>query len=456
MTCKRLKSVLMLALFLAQVISWQPAAADGGAGAAPLVVRLDTSLATPELTRSLQAALDRAAGQGKRLVLANRDAVLPVSGTVYLDSGADVDFNNCTVKRDPGYGVFDLMLNRGNSDISIQNLKLDGNKDADGRSSKRKEDRFTGLGLIQVQGARLKNVEVSNTVNAEIQSEGTKAGIYLERCSDLLAQGVNGHHNDRSAILVCNSSVVIDGSLTHDNAGSGITSYNADNSEYRNIVTHDNGYSQLSVNGQNSRISGVHAYNGAKGFSSVNIGHNSRANDSSNTIASDLRVGGGLGWGISVNGSSDVALSNVSVSGNKDFNIYVMDNVHRLRLDNVTCFGSKSTGIYYKSGSGHSIERTSIHDNGIYGIEISKKAEVAIGPEVRIYDNVSSVGKNVADLVVSGTARVTGRLFDNARARSQRSNIWIAGGRLYMSRSLAAPLGGTVNIMKTSGGELAE
>lgn len=458
MTLTKIVSLIMSAFLIALVFCDQPALAKPAADPGQLFVTLDTTLPTSQLTNALQVALDNAALQRKKLVLANREQVIPISRTIYLASNANVDFNNCTVKRDPSYGIFDLMRNRGNNNISLSNLKLDGSKNLDGRSSLRKDDRFSGLELIQVIKVRLKNIEVSYTVNAEIQSEGTKAGIYLNECSDVLAQGLDGHHNDKSAILISNSQVVIDGSLTHHNAGSGITSYNADNSEYHNIVTHDNGYSQLSVNGRNSIISGVYAYNGNKGYANLNIGHNSVDNDSSNTVARNVRITGGHGWGITVNGSTDVTLSEVSVSGNNGFNIYVMDNTHRLKLDKVSCFSSRATGIYYKSGSGHTIERSSIYNNGIYGIEIGKKSEVSLGPEVYIYDNINTVSKNLADLVVTGTARVSGMLLDSSRAKSSKSNIWIAGGKLYINRSLtqADHLGTSLNIIKTSGGELME
>jgi hypothetical protein len=460
MIIKNIKSLVLSTVFLALLVPWQSIASSQAAGPGEVLLELNTSLSAPELTASLQAALDGCAKQNGKLRITNREGVFLISKTLYLSSGVHVDFNNCTLKRDAKYGVFDMMLNKGrlegNSKIVISNLKLDGNKDADKRTATKKEDRFTGLGLYKVNKARLENIVVTRTVNAEIQNEGAKSGILFENCSEVEAKQLQGHYNDRSAILIYNSAVSIKGAVTSHNSGSGITSCNADYSEYTDIVTHDNGYSQLSVNGQNSKIARVNAYNGASGFANLNIGHNSQANDSSNTVATDINISGGRGWGISVNGSNDVKLSDVNVSGNSNFNIYVIENVNRLKLDNVRCFGSKSTGIYYKSGSGHTIDRTDVYQNGIYGIEITKKAEVVIGPEVRIYDNRGVISKTVADLVVTGTAHVKGRLMGNSKARSQKANVWIAGGKLYVDSGQLIPSGAALNIVKTSGGALEE
>jgi hypothetical protein len=449
-----LRQISIATLFGAVSLSWQVMGSHAAGG--ELLLDLDTTLSPQQLTESLQKGIDAAAAAGKSLRIANRGAVIRIARTIYLPSGSDLDFNHCTIKRDVGHGVFDMMLNKnraqGDRNISVQNLKIDGNKDADRRNAMRREDRFTGLGMFRVSQGKLRNIEVSNTVNGEIQSEGARAGIYFEGCQEITAEGIKGHHNDRTAVLIHNSSVSISDSVTNHNSGSGISSSNADNSEYRDIVSHDNGYSQISVNGQNSKIFNVQAYNCSSGYACLNIGHNSEVNDSSNSVANGVKITGGRGWGITVNGSSGVFLSDVSVSGSSGFNIYLMENSSGLKLENVKSFGSQATGIYYKSGTGHSIDRAEVYDNRIYGVEIARGAEVTIGPEVRIYGSKKNYDGMPADLVVSGTARLQNSGSGQRRMGGEIPNLWVAGGTVYLPRGQA----GSFNVRKTSGGTLAE
>jgi hypothetical protein len=452
--------ILLLTLIVVVTVASSLLGGQGNAvGANDYVQELDPTKTSSELTDLLQRAIDSSVERNKQLSIKNKNATYYISKTLHIPSNANIDFNNCTLKRDVKHGVFDMMLNKniseGNSNITIRNLKLDGSKDADHRASAKKADRFIGLGLFNVRGASLINIEVSYTVNAEMQSEGTKSGIYFENCKDIQAKQIHGHNNDKTAILINNSKVIINGSSTYNNSGSGISSYNADYSEYYDITTHDNGYSQLSVNGQYSKVARVNAYNGPNGYASVNIGHNSKGDDSSNTVVSDIKISSGLGWGLTVNGSNDVRISDVIVSGNAKFNIYIMDNVNRTILDKITCFGSKSTGIYYKSGAGHSLNHSNVYGNAVYGIEIKKQADVAIGSLVRIHDNGKSADDNAADLVISGNASLNGRLSDeSASTRSKTVNIWVAGGNLYLDPALLNVLGKTVRIRKTSGGQV--
>lgn len=459
MACRFTVHFLLLTLFVVALLPCNLLGEPNNpAGSKNYYLELDTSTTSSELTKSLQKAIDTSAGNNQHLVLKNINAIIPLSKTLLIPSNADIDFNNCVLKRDVKYGIFDMVLNKnkteGNNDISIRNLKLDGNKDVDHRVAERKKDRFIGLGLFNVNRAVLNNIDVSNTVNAELQREGAKSGIYFENCKEVQARQIHGHNNDKTAILINNSKVVIDGSSTYHNSGSGISSYNADYSEYYNITTHDNGYSQLSVNGQHSKVAHVNAYNGPSGFANVNIGHNSIGDDSSNTVVSDIKISGGLGWGLTVNGSHDVYISDVIVSGNMKFNIYIMDNVNRINLNKITCFGSKSTGIYFKSGTGHSINHANVYDNGGYGIEIERNAGIVIGSTVRAYDNGKN-DANAADLVVSGTASLKGPLWDQfINARSKTANIWVAGGNLNVDPLVLDALGRSLRLRKTSGGQI--
>lgn len=416
----------------------------------------DTSASVATL--QLQAAINSSSSQNKKLIINNKDGVIYISNTIFLPSNSNIDFNNCTIRRDIKYGIYDMILNKdrihGNSNITVQNLRIDGNKHADNRKAEVKSDRFIGLGLFKCNHVELINIDVHGTVNAEIQEEGTRAGIYFEKCRDVIGTNIDGHDNDRTAILIKDSAVTINGSVTYNNYGSGISSYNADYSQYYNIVTHDNGYSQLSVNGKGSKVAHVVAYNGAKGFANLNIGHNSEANDSSNTVINDVKINGGNGWGITVAGSNNVTITDASVIGNNNYDIYVMDNVNNLSLNNIVVSNSKSTGIYFKSGTGHVLNNANIFNNGSYGVEVDRQASVTIGPNVSIYNNGKHSINTAYDLVVIGSAYLGFVAKFGISDAPKINSLWLAGGKVYVDPTSIGKFMSSTRIRKTSGGEI--
>lgn len=417
-----------------------------------------SDISAPEATRKLQLAINNSSTQNNKLIINNKDCIIYISSTIFIPSNSNIDFNNCTIRRDTKYGIFDMILNNdkihGNSNIMLQNLRIDGNKDADYRKAEAKSDRFIGLGLFKCNNIKLINIDVHDTVNAEIQREGARAGIYFENCLDVMGKNINGHDNDRTAILIKDSTITIDGSVTYNNYGSGISSNNADRSQYYNIVTHDNGYSQLSVNGNGSKVAHVVAYNGAKGFSNLNIGHNTEAGDSSNTIVNDVKINGGNGWGITVAGSNNVTITDASVVGNNYYNVYAMDNVDNLTLNNIVVSNSKSTGIYYKSGTGHVLNNANIFNNNSYGIEVDKQASVMIGPNVSIYNNGKHSNSTSYDLVVIGSAYLGFAAKFGSSDIPKIASIWLAGGKVHIDPDSINSFMSTTNIRKTSGGEI--
>ncbi|MDD2637154.1 MAG: right-handed parallel beta-helix repeat-containing protein [Bacteroidales bacterium] len=384
-------------------------------------------------TLALQKAIDSSSKNKKQLILRTTDKNYFISSTIKIPSDIVIDFNNNTIYRDTKYGVFDMFTNNnhriGNKNIKFMNLKIHGNKDVDSRNATNYKDRFSGIYLYNVTDTELNKIEVSYTVNGEEQKDGNRAGIMFENCSNITAKDLDGHHNDRTAIYILNSSVKIYGSYTHNNKGSGISGNNSYNSEYSNIKTHNNGYSQLSINGKNNKASFIDAYNGAKGYSNINIGHNIKSADASGTFISNVNSYDSEGWGLTVSGSNNVTISDAIIHGNKGNNIYIIDNSNRVTILNSKAFNGSSTGVYFKNGTGHIINNSEIFDNGSHGVEIAASASVYLGPSVKIYNNGKVTASNSAGVAVSGYAKIEGGYYyDNQNKKTQSADVWAAGG----------------------------
>lgn len=426
----------------------------------PIVVAVPNILTPVSAAEYIQEHLMYSAKSGKEIKFTSKDGHVYIGKEIKIYSGCNVDFNNIELRRVVPGDVFDVIVNgdqvNGGQDINISNLRIDGNKDLDNRRAENVMDRFSGISLIRVKNSVLRNVQVVNTVNGEEQKEGGRAGIYFENCRNITAYNIGGSHNDRTAIFIKNSSVSIYGSYTHHNKGSGISGNNAYECQYYDIVTHDNGYSQLSINGKNSKASRITAYNGARGYSNVNIGHNIPSADASNTVLTDLQSYDGKGWGLTVAGSNNVVINNARISGNEGANVYVFDNANNLSINNVSVYGSGSNGIYVKDGEGHKINEVRVYDNSAHGIEIGMNASATIGPLADIYNNGRRSRETVAaGLAVVGKALVTGgNFYNNDKSANQAYGLWAAGGMVKASKNVNVYGNRRANYMENSGGHI--
>lgn len=403
-----------------------------------VTVNISDNIASLDATKYIQRNIDESTAKNENLKFTSKNKVILIGNTIKLPSNCNIDFNGLVLTRDAEQGVFDMMINAntnsGNTNIKISNLVLDGNKDKDHRVAENRHDRFSGLALFNLNNATLVNIEVNNTVNGEEQPEGNRAGIYFEKCKNVKATNLNGHNNDRTAIYIKNSSVTIDGSNTYNNKGSGISGNNSYDSNYYNIITHDNGYSQLSINGNNNSARNILAFNGAKGFSNINIGHDIASANASNTTISDVQSYNSKGWGLTVAGSSDVVIENAVFYNNDGPNILIFKNANNVTMSNIKSYASKSNGIFIKDGKGHKIDKSEVYANSVHGIEVAKSTDITIGPLVKVYNN----GKLSSDIVaaglaVSGEATVYGgKFYDNQEHPSQSFGIWAAGGKLII------------------------
>lgn len=373
--------------------------------------------------------------------------------SINIPDNAEVDFNSCIIKRKTGSGVFDLVKNSnqttGNININVYNLNLDGNKNADSLVNSNSAHRFSGLKFKNVTGFKLNNIDVINTCSAEIQAEGNNAGTLIE-LSEGEAVNINGSYNAGTAVLLVNSKVKISGSKTHDNTGSGISSYASDDCKYFDIETYNNGYSNLSVNGRRSIVNNVTSYGSA--YSGVNIGHNDQSSDDTQ-LSNIISYNNGY-EGLTIAGCSNIQGTNIIVYGNARNNIRIFDGATKTKLLNIDCHNSAGgQGILYESGEGHLIDNAKVYANHTSGINVGTGAKVKIGNNVECFNNGRVVSTNSAGVIfnnASGCEIGTAKLYDNQTTKTQESGLWIAGGSGHKVFLLTAENNKTYQIRKTS------
>jgi Alanine-zipper, major outer membrane lipoprotein len=378
-------------------------------------------------TTDLQTTINDFANRNVKLTLKRK--IYEVTASLLIPSNVEVDFNHSTIKRKTGAGVFDLIKNadtvNGNTDIKLYNLKIDGNKDADLLVATTESHRFGGLTLFKVTNSTLKNIEVTGTVNNE-----NTAGIYFEDCSGVDAYNLDGYSNDRTAILLVRSKVRINGSITYDNLGSGISSIDADESEYHNIVTYNNGYSNLSINGERSKASNILTYGSS--YSGLNIGHSTAGNNSDDTIVTNVHSYNNGYEGITIAGSKGVKLIGFEVHGNTRNNVRVYDGASDTKLLSFTVRDSAGgQGMLYESGLNHLVNDADIYGNAASGIYVSAGVSIKVGDLVNVYNNGIVNTANSGGIVLNGALdSYIGdvNIFDNQTTKTQETGLWIAGG----------------------------
>ena len=205
--------------------------------------------------------------------------------------------------------------------------------------------RISGLKFSNVSESTLINVAVTRTINGEIRFGNDEvppdlndvrsaSGIFFTGCNDIYANELHAYDNDYTGIIIHNSTeITIDGSETFDNGGSGIGSRNADNCNFYNIVSYNNGdteyddlphFSNVSINGDCCVISNV-TTSGATG-SGLNIGHaKSDASRANSTIANDVKSFNNILEGVTIRGADYVQLTNSNIYENLRHNIWIAD-----------------------------------------------------------------------------------------------------------------------------------
>ena len=389
----------------------------------------------------LQAAMTYAASVNAKLVSPTKATYLIGSG-LSVPTGLMADFNYSTIKRQPG-SVFNMLSNTGGTGIRIDNLIVDGNRQADGRVATNAGDRFGGIVFNNVTFSELRNVQANNTVNAE---DG-RAGVYLGNCTNVDLYNVGGFGNDRSCVFINGGSFNrIFGSYTKDNLGSGVTSDNANDCEYYDCLAINSGYSGISINGKRSKGRNLRSIGTASGYAGVNIGHDDANNRSDDSIIENIHSYDNLGWGLAVIGSSHVQLRGVYLKGNTNNNLWISSNSSACQIVQITSTASGGNGVLIQSGTGHKIVSGEIFSNAYFGVDVESGCNAIITEDVRCYNN-GTADNTCAGILLNGSTGsiVEAECFDDQGTKTQGYGVWLNGGSgnlvsAYLHDNKTAPI----------------
>jgi hypothetical protein len=359
-----------------------------------------------------------------------------IDSSIVIPSNSIIYWRHSTIKRKAGSGAFDLIKNLdavlGDSSILMYNLNIDGNATIDGLTNI-DENRFSGLKLDNVTDSELYNITVTDTINSEEQAPTPAAGIYIVNCSRIKGYNLNAYDIDGAGIFEHNSDHIdIEDSYTHHCLGSGIGSNTIEFCNFKRLHSHDNGNSNISINGPDCTVDTVDTYN--SGMAGLNIGHVGYPADgciARNIFSRDNQYGG-----IVVGGSADVQLLGVDVSGNGLTagweNIRIFDGSTRCTIIGMKNRNSAGTGsgmrIY--SGTGHYIDDAEISGNKGHGIYADIGTSGRIGGAVKCFNNNQSLGTCAGILLSQAIGWVidSTECYDDQAVKTQTYGLWISGG----------------------------
>lgn len=287
---------------------------------------------TAQNTKStLQKAINSCAAAG--VVLTGQPRIYEVdvsSSSITIPNNFLCDFPAGAVfKRAASLDVNDVFVNadtiNGNSGLSISGLVVDGNRQADGLVNTVTANRFCGIRLVKCSGV-LRNCRADNTVNGEIQAEGTRGGICLDRSVDVKAFDLFSDGTYGTGVFVYGGKNYIRGVWTKNNTGSGFSSSGADDNDFHHIYSDGSGYSGVSVNGVGMRCSFLASKNSPVDYAGVNIGHDSDGNRATGSQIDNVMVESASGWGIVLSGSPNVIGSNWQSKGSLVNNLRVINS----------------------------------------------------------------------------------------------------------------------------------
>lgn len=288
---------------------------------------------------TMQAAINWCATN--KVLLRNKasEYTIDVSTTsITIPDNFRCDLGNAWIKRATGNTTpQDMWINAdtvsGNTGIHIQNVRFDGQRQADSLTNVTVAHRFCGLRLINCVAA-LDNVRVDNTVNAEVQAEGTRAAIMLFDSQLVICRNLFADGNAGTGFIAENGLVSVDGAWFYNNTGSGLSVRNCDGSYFNNCNNDTSGYSGLSFNAADLRISNMKSINSPVGYAGINIGHSSAASQAPNCVAVNLRVTNCLGWGIFVNFANNLSGANWTVDDSVTRGVHIVDSLN-VRVTNL-------------------------------------------------------------------------------------------------------------------------
>jgi hypothetical protein len=409
---------------------------------------VNTTPGTTDMAAAIQKALN-----ASKYVVGKRYTVYGISAGSNIPTGVLVDWNNATLRRIPGTlnaGPTTYMLKANAvTGVKVKNLLLDGNKAANSLVAETLAHRFGGLVFEGCSDCYAEDIDVTGTVNAE-----DTAGIYVLNCTEVHLSKIKGYSNDKTAVLFWTSDrCTLNGALFYTNLGSGVSSYDSDTCKYLDITAHDNGYSQVSVNGVNCVVDNIVAYNGAAGYAGVNLGHDAASNRADYCQASNITTYNNAGWGLTVVGSTGVAMTNIMSYGNTQQNVRIFNGSTKCKLNNVTAFDGTSYGVIIESGTNHQLNNIEAYGNGLTGLQIQTGVNGCQLANIKVYNNGTVTSANSGGLIVnscSNTLFSNVEAYDDQGVPTQESGVWIAGGSGHVVNNIYTHNNKTYNYRETS------
>lgn len=376
---------------------------------------------TPENTKTtMQAAIDWCAANNVQLRAKASEYTLDLSASsIAIPDNFRCDLGNAWIKRATGNSTpHDMWINadtvNGNTGLDIRNVRFDGQRQADSLTNANATHRFCGLRLVKCSGY-LESVRADNTVNGEIQVEGTRGGIMLDQSVDMRAFKLYADGTDGSGVFPYQGKNYILGVWTKDNTGSGFTSYGCDGNEFHHIYSDGSGYSGVSVNGVGMRCSYLYATNSAVGFAGVNIGHDSAGTRADLSQIDNVVAEDNDGWGITVIGSSNVTGSNWRASANAVRNLFVQ-NSPSLRVSQVLTRGAVAEDVRIEGTGDHWLDGD-FRGGALNGIGLITSGAVLYLGENTILAQYGSGGGTTGALNASAGTQIVcrGQIVSNTR-----------------------------------------
>lgn len=420
---------------------------------------------TTDYAARIQDFLSSAAENGTPVSF--QKAIYPVGTGIVLSSGSlDADFGGATLQRISGaiaHGPTTQIIKlTGMVGAKIKRLKIDGNKDADGLSGANYLDRCGGLVLDTCSYCEIHDVEIVGTTNGEDTS-----GLYPVNCFRCDFVKIRASYNDRTAIYPsgCDACSFID-VYTHHNLGTGLGGRDSDDCIYRNLISHDEGYSQISLNGKRAIVDNVLSYNSPANYAAIVLGHDTDGSRADGTVASNIVVRDCAGWGICVQGSSDVKITNYSVERCANVGVRIFNNNSSVQLYNGSIKDGTLRGMSVETGRGNKIAGLTVHGQGGGGIAVLSGVTECSLRDITAYNNGAIISSGSFGVLLESaiTCRLSGfRFFDNQTPKTQEAGLYISGGsghvieagqssgnKTYQLREAGSPSGITYSKVKTS------
>ncbi|MCK5831359.1 MAG: hypothetical protein KAH20_13775 [Methylococcales bacterium] len=390
---------------------------------------LTASLNCSENRANIQAVIDKASASNKKLIIGK--GTYCIDGTLFIPSNLEIDFSNATIERVTGDKtiIFDLITNNdpvnGNTGITLRNLIINGNSIADGLENKYGQQRFSGLKLDNCSDIKLDHITVKETVNAEYYAaQSPAAGIFVLHSKNITCTQIDGFDNFGTAIIFWDSDKVsVDGSITHNNKGSGLGAAFTHNSQFMNLTSYDNfnpkvnlNYSNITINGLNNKVLNVDTW--GSDATGLNLGHSPNStspegNPSDYAVIDNVVSHDNALEGITITYSKHISVTNIKLYNNKRHNLMIHDGSSHVIINNAEIYsdpefagGINPFGIYIYSGGEHTIDNAKIYNNyhGIYIQDIT--SPVSIGSEVYIYNNGSSASSSSSGIKIVGSQNI--------------------------------------------------